>query len=45
MQEPAFRNAAEVAVTAEFYKALLAIKEKGAGDPLVADAQRRLSSH
>jgi eukaryotic-like serine/threonine-protein kinase len=29
---------------AESYKAFLAIKEKGAGDPLVADAQRRLSS-
>ena len=30
---------------AESYKSFLAIKEKGAGDPLVADAQRRLSSH
>ncbi len=30
---------------AESYKTFLAIKEKGAGDPLVADAQRRLSSH
>jgi eukaryotic-like serine/threonine-protein kinase len=30
---------------AESYKAFLSIKEKGAGDPLVADAQRRLSSH
>jgi eukaryotic-like serine/threonine-protein kinase len=29
----------------ESYKTFLAIKEKGAGDPLVADAQRRLSSH
>lgn len=30
---------------AETYKTFLAIKEKGAGDPLVADAQRRISSH
>jgi tetratricopeptide (TPR) repeat protein len=30
---------------AESYKTFLAIKEKGAGDPLVADAQRRLSAH
>ncbi|MGC2527846.1 MAG: protein kinase [Candidatus Acidiferrum sp.] len=30
---------------AESYKTFLAIKENGAGDPLVADAQRRLSSH
>jgi eukaryotic-like serine/threonine-protein kinase len=30
---------------AESYKSFLAIKEKGAGDPLVADAQRRLASH
>jgi len=30
---------------AESYKTFLAIKEKGAGDPLVADAQRRTSSH
>jgi len=30
---------------AESYKTFLAIKEKGAGDPLVADARRRLSSH
>ncbi|HYM08629.1 MAG TPA: protein kinase [Terriglobales bacterium] len=30
---------------AESYKTFLAIKEKGAGDPLVADAQRRLASH
>jgi eukaryotic-like serine/threonine-protein kinase len=30
---------------AESYKIFLAIKEKGAGDPLVADAQRRLASH
>jgi eukaryotic-like serine/threonine-protein kinase len=30
---------------AESYKTFLTIKEKGAGDPLVADAQRRLSSH
>jgi hypothetical protein len=30
---------------AESYKTFLAIKEKGAGDPLVADAQRRISSH
>lgn len=29
----------------ESYKQFLAIKEKGAGDPLVADAQRRISSH
>jgi len=29
---------------ADSYKIFLAIKEKGAGDPLVADAQRRLSS-
>jgi eukaryotic-like serine/threonine-protein kinase len=28
---------------AESYKAFLAIKEKGAGDPLVADAQRRVA--
>ncbi len=30
---------------AESYKTFLAIKEKGAGDPLVADAQRRSSGH
>jgi tetratricopeptide (TPR) repeat protein len=30
---------------AESYKTFLAIKEKGAGDPLVADAQRRLQSN
>jgi len=30
---------------AESYKTFLSIKEKGAGDPLVADAQRRLASH
>jgi eukaryotic-like serine/threonine-protein kinase len=30
---------------AESYKTFLSIKEKGAGDPLVADAQRRISSH
>jgi serine/threonine protein kinase/tetratricopeptide (TPR) repeat protein len=30
---------------ADSYKTFLAIKEKGAGDPLVADAQRRISSH
>jgi tetratricopeptide (TPR) repeat protein/predicted Ser/Thr protein kinase len=30
---------------AESYKTFLAIKEKGAGDPLVADAQRRLAAH
>jgi tetratricopeptide (TPR) repeat protein/predicted Ser/Thr protein kinase len=30
---------------AESYKTFLAIKEKGAGDSLVADAQRRISSH
>jgi tetratricopeptide (TPR) repeat protein/predicted Ser/Thr protein kinase len=30
---------------AESYKTFLAIKEKGAGDPLVADARRRLSPH
>ena len=30
---------------AESYKTFLAIKEKGAGDPLVADAQRRISTH
>jgi tetratricopeptide (TPR) repeat protein/predicted Ser/Thr protein kinase len=29
----------------ESYKAFLAIKEKGAGDPLVADAQRRITVH
>jgi hypothetical protein len=29
---------------AESYKLFLSIKEKGAGDPLVADAQRRISS-
>ena len=29
---------------AESYKTFLSIKEKGAGDPLVADAQRRLST-
>lgn len=29
---------------AESYKQFLAIKEKGAGDPLVADAQRRVAS-
>jgi hypothetical protein len=27
------------------YKAFLAIKEKGDGDPLVADARRRLAAH
>ena len=30
---------------AESYKTFLAIKEKGAGDPLVADAQRRIVQH
>ena len=30
---------------AESYKTFLAIKQKGAGDPLVADAQRRLAAH
>jgi len=30
---------------AESYKTFLSIKEKGAGDPLVADAQRRLVAH
>jgi tetratricopeptide (TPR) repeat protein len=30
---------------AESYKNFLSIKEKGAGDPLVADAQRRSSAH
>jgi tetratricopeptide (TPR) repeat protein/predicted Ser/Thr protein kinase len=30
---------------AESYKTFLSIKEKGAGDPLVADAQRRSSGH
>jgi eukaryotic-like serine/threonine-protein kinase len=30
---------------AESYKTFLAIKEKGAGDPLVADAQRRVGPH
>jgi eukaryotic-like serine/threonine-protein kinase len=30
---------------AESYKTFLSIKEKGAGDPLVADAQRRISGH
>jgi tetratricopeptide (TPR) repeat protein/predicted Ser/Thr protein kinase len=30
---------------AESYKTFLAIKEKGAGDSLVADAQRRLAAH
>jgi serine/threonine protein kinase/tetratricopeptide (TPR) repeat protein len=30
---------------AESYKTFLSIKEKGAGDPLVADAQRRIASH
>jgi tetratricopeptide (TPR) repeat protein/predicted Ser/Thr protein kinase len=30
---------------AESYKTFLAVKEKGAGDPLVADAQRRSSGH
>ncbi len=30
---------------AESYKTFLAIKEKGVGDPLVADAQRRSSGH
>lgn len=30
---------------ADSYKTFLAIKEKGAGDPLVADAHRRLSPH
>lgn len=29
----------------ESYKAFLAMKEQGAGDPLVADAQRRISNH
>ena len=29
----------------ESYKQFLSIKEKGAGDPLVTDAQRRISSH
>jgi len=30
---------------ADSYKAFLTFKEKGAGDPLVADAQRRISSY
>lgn len=30
---------------ADSYKTFLSLKEKGAGDPLVADAQRRISSH
>jgi tetratricopeptide (TPR) repeat protein/predicted Ser/Thr protein kinase len=30
---------------AESYKTFLSLKEKGAGDPLVADAQRRVSAH
>jgi tetratricopeptide (TPR) repeat protein/predicted Ser/Thr protein kinase len=30
---------------ADSYKTFLTLKEKGAGDPLVADAQRRISSH
>ena len=30
---------------ADSYKSFLAIKEKGAGDPLVADAERRISGH
>ena len=30
---------------AESYKAFLAIKERGTGDPLVADARRRLGQH
>jgi eukaryotic-like serine/threonine-protein kinase len=30
---------------ADSYKAFLSVKENGAGDPLVADAQRRISSH
>ena len=30
---------------ADSYKAFLTLKEKGAGDPLVADAQRRISSY
>ena len=30
---------------AESYKTYLSLKEKGAGDPLVADAQRRLERH
>ena len=30
---------------AESYQTFLAIKERGTGDPLVADAQRRLASH
>jgi eukaryotic-like serine/threonine-protein kinase len=30
---------------AESYKTFLSLKEKGAGDPLVADAQRRLAPH
>jgi len=29
----------------ESYKQFISIKEKGAGDPLVTDAQRRISSH
>jgi eukaryotic-like serine/threonine-protein kinase len=28
----------------ESYKAFLSIKEKGAGDPLVADAQKRVAA-
>jgi eukaryotic-like serine/threonine-protein kinase len=39
------REGLNSAGAAESYKTFLAIKEKGAGDPLVADAQRRLSSH
>jgi eukaryotic-like serine/threonine-protein kinase len=30
---------------ADSYKTFLSLKEKGAGDPLVADAQRRLAGH
>jgi eukaryotic-like serine/threonine-protein kinase len=30
---------------ADSYKTFLTLKEKGSGDPLVADAQRRISSH
>jgi tetratricopeptide (TPR) repeat protein len=34
-----------VAGASESYKTFLSIKEKGAGDPLIADAQRRSSAH
>ena len=39
------REGLHSAGAAESYKTFLALREKGAGDPLVADAQRRITAH